>query len=35
MYLYKKNIDHIHNYVRKSMKNCWFVFVLSFVLDIA
>ena len=34
MYLYKKNIDHIHNYVQKSM-NCSFLSVTSFVSDIA
>ena len=31
----QKNINHIHNYVPKSIKNCLFLSILSFVLDIA
>ena len=31
----QKNINHIHNYVPKSIENCLFLFILSFVLDIA
>ena len=35
MYLSKKNINHSHNYVQKSIENCPFLLILSSVSDIA
>ena len=31
----QKSIDYIHNYVQKSVENCLFLFILSFIQDIA